>query len=144
MIVRIVPIVPVASLKISRPPGRLGRLLISIRSSRSLQRLNTRGRQRCSWVRQHNFGAIFGKEMADVNRRASLLACYLIILSILHRRRARRIPRRHRFWVWNQMEQTFSFSSIAHTRFRHSYIFFLLQPRPSQISLLLLSRYSFL
>ncbi|CAH3176401.1 unnamed protein product, partial [Porites evermanni] len=37
--------------------------------------------------------------MADVNRRASLLACYLLILSILRRRRARTIPRRHRFWV---------------------------------------------
>ena len=37
--------------------------------------------------------------MADINRRASLLACYLLILSILRRRRARRIPRRHRFWV---------------------------------------------
>ena len=55
--------------------------------------------QQCSWVRQQNLGATFGNKMADVNRRASLLACYLLILSILRCRRARRIPQRHRFWV---------------------------------------------
>ena len=37
--------------------------------------------------------------MADVNRRANLVACYLLILSILRRRRGRRVPRRHRFWI---------------------------------------------
>ena len=98
MIVRIVPIVPAVS-KNLETIGRLRRLLVSIRSSRSLQRLKTRGRQRCSWDRQQNFGAIFANKMADVNRRANLLACYLLILSILRRRRAPRIPRRHIFWV---------------------------------------------
>ena len=61
-------------LKISRRLGWLRRLLISIWSSRSLQILKTRGRQSCSWVRQPSFGAIFGNEMAVINRRASLLA----------------------------------------------------------------------
>ena len=64
--------------KISRRSGRLRRLLVSICSSRSLQILKTRGRQRCSWIRQQSFGAIFGNEIADINRRASLLACYLL------------------------------------------------------------------
>ena len=37
---------------ISRWSGRLGRLVVSIWSSRSPQRQGTRGRQRCLWVRQ--------------------------------------------------------------------------------------------
>ena len=51
--------------------GRLKRLLVSKWSA-----LKTRGRKRCSWVRQQSFGAIPGNEMTDINRRASLLACY--------------------------------------------------------------------
>ena len=57
------------------------------------------GRQQNSWARQQNFGARFANKMADVNRRANLVACYLLILSILRRRRGRRVPRRHRFWI---------------------------------------------
>ena len=93
-IVQIVPIVPFVSKNFETIETTE-----SIRSSLSLQRLKTRRRQRSSRVRQQNFSAIFGNEIADVNRRASLLACYLLILSILRSRRARRIQRRHRFWV---------------------------------------------
>ena len=82
-----------SSQKMFRRSGRLKRLLVSIRSSWSLQRLKIRGRQLFSWVRQRSFGAIFANKMADVNRRANLLACYLFILLILRRRRAWRIPR---------------------------------------------------
>ena len=51
IIVQIVPIAPVVS-KISRRSGRLRRLVVSIWSSRSPQRQEPRGRQRCLWVRQ--------------------------------------------------------------------------------------------
>ena len=71
---------PISGQTVLRRSGRLRQLLVSIRLSQSPQRLKTRGRQQCSWVRQQNFGAIFGNKMADVNRRASLLACYLLIL----------------------------------------------------------------
>ncbi|CAH3033478.1 unnamed protein product [Porites lobata] len=84
--------------------------------------------------------------MADVNRRASLLACYLLILSILRRRRARRIPRRHRFWelgAYHTLSTLFALSASSPFSIIFAFIA-TLHPRPSRISLLLLSRYSFL
>lgn len=93
MIVRIVPIVPVVSQNfktIGTTETIAGfHTIVSIASKT----------QQCSWVQQQNLGATFGNKIADVNRRASLLACYLLILSILRCRRARRIPQRYGFWV---------------------------------------------
>ena len=106
----IVPIIPVVS---KNQSGWLRRLLVSIWSSQSLQILKTRGCQQCSWVQQQSFGTIFGNEMADINRRASLLACYLLILSILRCRRAQKIPR-HRFWV-RQIYQKWEELGVYHT-----------------------------
>ena len=159
-IVRIVPIVPVVSKNFETIGTTETIADFPYDRPRSLQILETHGRQRCSWVRQQSFGAIFGNEMADINRGASLLACYLLILSILRRGRARTIPRSHRFWVWqpNQITELWwrgdsiapttrwnilFFSQVSPIRGSDILIFFfLLQPPPTQISLLLLSRYS--
>ena len=80
-----------------------------------------------SWVRQQNFGAIFANKMADVNRRANLLACYLFILLILRRRRARRIPRRHRFWVreiYRKREELGAYHTLVQELRLHDRAFF--------------------
>ena len=103
-----------SSQKMIRRLGRPRRLLVSIRSSQSLERLKTCGHKLCSWVRQQSFGMIFANKMANVNRKTNLLACYLLILLILHRRRARRIPWRHRFWV-RQIYQKWEELGTYHT-----------------------------
>ena len=74
MIVRIVPIVPVVSKNfdtIGTTETIAGfHMIVSIASNTEDARSSV-----FSWVRQQCFGAIFENEMADVNRRASLLAC---------------------------------------------------------------------
>ena len=57
--------------------------------------------------------------MVVFNRRANLVSCGPLFLSIFRRRRARRIPRRQWRHVENLMERTFFFSNRAHTRWEH-------------------------
>ena len=93
--------------------------------------MGAHGRQQNSWARQQNFGARFANKMADVNRRANLVACYLLILSILRRRRGRRVPRRHRFWIrqiYQKREELGAYHTLVqelrlheNLLYRHSY-----------------------
>ena len=58
------------------------------------QRQETRGHQRCLWVRQYNFCVGFADKpnthvMMDFKWRANLELCYLLFLSILWRQQAR-------------------------------------------------------
>ena len=58
------------------------------------QRQETRGHQRCLWVRQENFCVGFANKpnihvMMDFKWRANLELCYLLFLSILWRQQAR-------------------------------------------------------
>ena len=122
--------------KISRRSGRLRRLVVSNHIIVSIAQKTTeaRGRQRCFWVLQRNFCPCFANKpniMADFNRRANLVACYLLILSILRRKQAISSTKIQHH-VQNLMERTFSFSDVAHSRFEH--FFFRLQQRPCRIS----------
>ena len=121
--------------------GQLRRLVVSnhnrnhnIIVSIAQKPMEARGRQRCFLVLQRNFCPCFANEpniMADFNRRANLVACYLLIFSILWRRLAISSTKiRHH--VQNLMERTFSFSDIAHSPCEH--FFFRLQQRPCRIS----------
>ena len=73
-------------------------MVVSIWSSRSPQRQETRGRQRCLWVRQWNFCACFAnkphKWMIFICK-ANLVPRYLLFPLILRHWEARTVPQRH-------------------------------------------------
>ena len=122
--------------EIWRRSGRLRRLVVSnhIIVSIAQKAMEARGRQRCFLVLQRNFCPCFANKpniMTDFNRRANLVACYLLIFSILWRRLAISSTKIQHH-VQNLMERTFSFSDIAHSRCEH--FFFRLQQRPCRIS----------
>ena len=61
---------------------------------RSPQKQETWTRQRCLWVTQYNFGACFANKpnmMMIFIRKANLAPCYVLFLSILRRRKVRRV-----------------------------------------------------
>ena len=111
---------------ISRRSGRLGRLVVSIWSSRSPQRQETRGRQSCLLVRQQNFCACFAnkphKWMIFI-RKANLVP-YLLFLLILRHWEARRVPRRHSISSKTWCHGLSLISNNPHTRCEHLCIIF--------------------
>ena len=128
MIVRIVPIASVVSkyFETIRTTGVIGNFHMI--SSPSPQRQETRGRQRCLWVRQQNFCAYFAnkphKWMIFV-RKANLVPWYLLFLLILRHWEATRVPRRHSIsskpWCHDGLSLI---SNNPHTRCEHLCIIF--------------------
>ena len=93
-------------------------LHIIFRSSRSPQKQETWTRQRCLWMTQYDFGACFANKpnmMMIFIRRANLAPCYVLFLSILRRRKFRRVPRRRRITSRSWCHVLSPISNSAHT-----------------------------
>ena len=105
------------------------------RSSRSPQKQETWIRQRCLWVTQYNFGACFANKlnmMMIFIRRANLAPCYVLFLSILRRRKVRRVPRARRITSRSWCHVLSLISNSAHTPGANIFVLFFSTSAPSR------------
>ena len=108
------------------------------RSSRSPQKQETWTRQRCLWVTQYNFGACFANKpnmMMIFIRRANLAPCYVLFLSILRRRKVRRVLRRLRITSRSWCHVLSLISNSAHTPGANIFVLFFSTSAPSRPNL---------